>query len=416
MDPDLIVILVLLLFSGFFSASETALMSVTPAKVRTLVDSKKNGSRILAKLKEQHHRTLITILVGNNFVNIAAASMTTLYVTEQFNSHMVGLATGILTLVVLIFGEIIPKSMATNYAKPIALLFAPPLYALSVVLSPIIWLLDKFVSIIIRLLGAQEDHVTDEELIAMASIGEEQGSIDEHERELIENVLEFNDIKVEEIMTPRVHMDAMPEDYTLHEASQFVINHTRSRLPIYRDSVDHIVGILSIKTLVKALHEEEEKETTLRQIDLHKPLKVPAKLSIQKLFHQFKTKKTHMAIVMDEHGGVAGLITLEDLLEELVGDIQDEADEEEDNIKEVKNGVYELSGLTELWELSELTGLEFEWPDHKTIGFLFSEKLGHLPHTGQKINVENWQLKVTQMMRHTILKVELRKKTKKKKA
>lgn len=408
MDPDLLLVLLLLALSGFFSASETALMTLSPAKVRTLVEAKKPGANYLAKLKAQHHRTLITILVGNNLVNILAASLTTVVLAQAFGSAAVGIATGLITLVVLIFGEVVPKSMATTYAKPIACFVAPPLHFLSIVLTPVIWVLDLMINTLLRLLGTtKQKQVTDEELIAMASIGAEEGSIDEHERELIENVLEFNDIRVEEIMTPRVHVAALPEDHDLDSATEFVLHHTYSRIPVYRDTIDNIVGILSMKELLRHRHDDEEpSETTLRQVDLHKVLKVSLNTPIHELFHQFKSKKTHMAIVIDEHGGTAGLVTLEDLLEELVGDIEDEADTQEERIKEIKNGHYELSGRVELDEIHELTGLEFDYPEYKTISFLLTEKMGKLPKMGQKVRIDSWEFKVTKMWRHTILKVE----------
>ena len=364
-----------------------------------------------------HHRTLITILVGNNFVNIAAAALTTVIVTERYGSTAVGAATGILTLLVLIFGEIVPKSLATAYTKQLSLIFAPPLYLLTLILIPIIWILDKLVQILLTLVGSgKQKQVTDEELIAMAAIGEEEGSIDEHERELIENVLEFNDIRVEEIMTPRVHINAMPETYNLDEATKFVIHHTHSRIPVYRRTIDNISGIVSLKELLKQLHDEDQKDLTsitLRQVDLMNPLKVAGSTPIHELFHQFKSKKTHMAIVLDEHGGTAGLITMEDLLEEIVGDIEDEEDQEDNRIKALANGEYEFSGRVELDELTELTDLEFDYPEYKTLNFLFTEKLGHLPKKGQKIIIEDWEFQITQMWRHTVLKVHAKKVEKK---
>ncbi|MBT5517014.1 HlyC/CorC family transporter [Candidatus Peregrinibacteria bacterium] len=411
MDYQILIIIGLLFLSGFFSASETALMTITPAKVRTLVDSKKPGSKYLALLKKHHHKTLISILIGNNLVNITAASLTTLLMTDYYGSAAVGVATGLLTIVVLIFGEVIPKSLATTYANKLSLLVAPILFWFAIIITPLIWILDGLVKFLLLLLGTKKQkQVTDEELIAMAAIGEEEGTIDEHERELIENVLEFNDIRVEEIMTPRVHMDAMPEDHSVAEAAQFIIHKTHSRIPVYRETVDNIVGILTVKELIKCMHNDDDtEELTVRQIKTATPLKVLHSMPIHDLFHQFKTKRTHMAIVIDEHGGTAGLITMEDLLEELVGDIEDEEDSTEDRIKTIGDGVFELSGRVELDELHELTGLEFNHPEYKTVSFLITEQMGRLPRKGQSVEIEGWSFKVTQMWRHTIFKVELKK-------
>jgi len=410
-DSDLIIIIVLLALSGFFSASETALMSISPAKVRTLVEAGKPGSKYLAKLKHEHHKTLITILVGNNFVNIAAASLTTLLMTEYFDSAAVGIATGVLTVVILIFGEIVPKSLATTYAKRPSLFVSPILYYLGLILTPIIWIFDGLVKLILKCIGSKKQvQVTEEELIAMASIGEEEGTIDKNERELIENVLEFNDIKVEGIMTPRTHINALPEEQDLEKATEFVLHHPHSRIPIYRGSMDNIVGILSLKDLLKEVHAAEEPDDiTLRQIELQKPLKVSNDLSIQQLFYQFKNKRTHMAVVFDEKGKTIGIITMEDLLEELVGDIEDETDDNEAHIKALEDGKYELNGRLELDELTDLTGLKFNHPEYKTLSFLIIDELGYLPKKGQNIMIGVWEFKITQMHRHTILKVQLQK-------
>ena len=388
-------------------------MSLSPAKVRTLVQGRRRGSKYLAKLKQAHHRTLITILVGNNFVNIAAASLTTVLFTEIFDSSAVGYSTGILTVIVLIFGEIVPKSFATTYSERLSLLLAFPLYALGILLMPIIFILDVLVRTLLTLTGSDDRQlVTDEELIAMASIGEEEGSLDSHERELIENVLEFNDIHVQEIMTPRVHIDAMPEDYDLDEAANFVVHHTHSRIPVYRETLDNIVGICSVKNLLTQRHdlsEDDHDEVTLRNIDLRAPLRVPTTMKVQDLFKKFKKERTHIAIVVDKDKRTAGLVTMEDLIEEIVGDILDEEDHEEaSRIKEIKPGVYSMSGRVELDELMDLTDLEFDFPEYKTLSFILIEHLGQLPRKGQRIIIENWSFKVTHLYTDTILHVEAR--------
>lgn len=385
-------------------------MSLSPAQVRTLVEAKVKGAHQLAELKKNYHRTLITILLISSFTNTAASALMTVIMTDAFGSAGLGIATGIVTALVLIFGDITPKSLASSHAKLLAPIFAPPLYVMGVILAPLIYVLDILIALVHRLLGTKKHaEVTDEELLAMASIGAEEGSIDKQELELIENALEFNDIQVGDIMTPRVHMDALHEDQDLQTATEFVMNHTHTRIPVYRETIDNIVGILSIKTLLKAHHEEEDPdEVTLRQIELLKPVKVPDNMHVSELFREFKRKRQHMAIVLDEHGGTAGLVTMEDLLEELVGDIEDEQDLAEENIKKLSEGLYELSGRVELDDLAELTGLEFDHPEYKTVSFLIVDALGYLPREGQSIAIENWQFTVKHMLRNTILKVELR--------
>ncbi|MFA4831567.1 MAG: hemolysin family protein [Candidatus Gracilibacteria bacterium] len=409
MEIEIALVVFLIALSAVSSASETALISLTPAQVRTLVEAKKHGANYLAKLKQQHHKTLILILVWNNFVNIAASALTTVMMTKLFHSAGVGIAMGVLTVLILVFGEILPKSLATAHAKGIGCFVAPAIYFLGVIMTPIIWLLDLVVSGFLKLFGVKHHiQVTDEELIAMASIGAEEGSIDEHELELIENALEFNDIPVEGIMTPRVHVDALPETLKLDEATEFAVNHTHTRIPVYRDNIDHIVGILSLKELLKQYHTQENpEETSLRQVNLLTPLKVPHTMKVQELFRQFKKKRMHMAVVIDEYGGTLGIVTMEDLLEELVGDIEDEQDLEEEHIKKISDHVYELSGRVELDDLAKIMKVEFEHPGYKTVSFLIIDTLGYLPHEGQSVVFENWQFTVTHMLRSTILKVKL---------
>ena len=412
MDPALGLGLIILfvLLSALFATAETAISFLSPAKVRTLLEEKRAGAPELNWLKKNYHRTLIAVLLGNTFVDTLAAGVATLLITEHFDSIYLGLASGVLTIVSLIFGEALPKAMASVHAQQIGLLVSRPIRLYVLILTPLVWVLDKFINFALKLLGTSKQvQVTDEELIAMASIGAEEGSIEKHELEWIENALEFNDIQVEGIMTPRIHIDALPETYDLDDAAEFIVNHTHTRIPVYRENVDHIVGILSVKELLKQYHQQEKpKETTLRQIQLHAPLKVPHTLSIRDLFHQFKRKHVHMAIVLDEHGGTAGLVTMEDLLEELVGDIEDE-DDLEVKAKKLDKNTYELSGRTELDEVAELTGLEFDYPEYKTVSFLITELLGSLAKEGEKIRIKKWEFTVTKMLRNTILTVLLKK-------
>lgn len=412
MDPALGLSLILLfvLLSAFFAAAETSIGSLSPAKVRALLDEERTEAIQLDWLKKNYHPTLIAVLLGNTFVDTLAAGVATLLVTEHFDSIYLGITSGLLTIVSLIFGEALPKAIASSHAERIGLLMSRPVRLFVLVLTPLIWILDRFINFALRLLGnPKQAQVTDEELIAMASIGAEEGSIEKHELEWIENALEFNDIQVEGIMTPRIHIDALPETFDLDDAAEFIVNHTHTRIPVYRENADHIVGILSVKELLKQYHQQEKpNEVTLRQIHLMTPLKVQHSMSIRDLFHTFKRKHMHMAIVLDEHGGTAGLVTMEDLLEELVGDIEDEEDTEE-RVKKLGRNEYELSGRAELDELSELTGLEFDYPEYKTVSFLINETLGAIAKEGEKIRIEKWEFTVTKMLRNTILTVHLKK-------
>lgn len=409
MDPlGLLIVSLLLLVSALFSACETAIISISPARVRALADQKLYGSYYLKRLKDNEHKTLITILLWNNLLNIAASAYTTVILTVAFGPAGIGIATASMTVLILIFGEIIPKTVASKYAKNVLLFFSAPLFFLEIMIRPIIWLLDLIVKLFFKIFGANhEKMVSDEELIAMVSIGEEEGTLEKNEKEFIENVLSFNDIRVEEIMTHRVHVDAMPEDLTVKQAAEFMVNHSHTRIPVYRDTIDNIVGIITHRELLEHFTDDDI-EKKLRQVTLRNPLKIAQSMLIDDLFVLFNKQHRMMAIVLDEHGGTAGLITMEDLLEELVGEIVDESDIEEDEIRKLDTNEYEITGKLHLDQLAEITGLVFEYPEYKTVNFLLIEKLGHIPKKGEKLHVSGWEFTVTQLYRSTVLKVHLK--------
>ena len=241
--------------------------------------------------------------------------------------------------------------------------------------------------------------VTEDELKAMVTIGVEEGELENRERELIENVLEFTDTRVDDIMTPRVEIEALPESTSVKEAADFIVSHGFSRIPVYRKSLDHVVGIVTINEVLEAMHSEEDNKT-LKQIDPSKALKVPHSMKINRIFHLFQKKRSHMAIVLDEHSGTAGLITLEDVLEEIVGEIIDESDMAEDHYKKISDNTILASGKAVLEDLSRELDIVFPQPDHKTISFLVVEKLGRFPRKGEVIKFDKFEIKVLMLDRN----------------
>lgn len=397
MASQILILLILLVLSGFFSASETALMSLSHAQVRTMTQKKKPGAIIVKRLTAHPHKLLITILVGNNLVNVWASVYAAFVFEQIFDSMAIALVTAIMTFFILMFGEIIPKSFATTHNKRFSRLVAPPLLGLQTILWPIIWILEKCIAILIKAFGGKSKHlqkkVTEEELKAMVSIGAEEGSIEHREKELIENVLEFTDTRVEEIMTPRIEIEALPESTSVKEAAEFIVNHSFSRIPVYRKSVDHIVGVVNVKEVLEAMSDQEGSKT-LGQIHPAKALKVPHSMQISRLFHLFQKKRTHMAIVLDEHGGTFGLITLEDVLEEIVGEIIDETDIDEAHYKKISDDTVLASGRAVLEDLSKELDIVFPQPDHKTISYMIVEKLGRFPKKGEVIKFDKFEVKV----------------------
>lgn len=414
MTAQIIFLLVLLALSGFFSGSETAIISLSDAKVRQLAKEKKRGSATLSLLKQDPHKLLITILIGNNLVNIGASVLATVVFTDFFGSTGLGIATGVMTLLVLIFGEITPKSFATKYSVGISLFVAKPLYILQVLLSPIIWIMDKIVKFLMNMMGSEynEEDVSEEEIKALIELGAEKGSIEKREKELLKNILQFNDITVEEVMTPRVSIEALSEDSTLQEAIDFVIKKSHSRIPVYEDTIDNVVGIVTIKDILM-FSEQYNDNKKLGNCELKKPLIVPVSKKIDVLFKEFQKARTHLAIVLDEYGGTAGLVTLEDLLEEIVGEIIDESDVEEMPIKSVSDYEIEAHGVTKLEDINDYLGITIKGHEKEAVSALILDKLNRFPKTGEVIEFPNAKIKVLKMHDNKIMRVSVEKKNKK---
>lgn len=408
MTTEIILLVLLLFLSGFFSASETSLISLSPAKVRAMVEQKKSGARFVERLKAHPHKLLITILVGNNLVNIMASVYATIVFQRVLGSSALGIITGILTLFILIFGEIVPKSFAQTYTKPIARLIAPPLYLLYLVLTPVVWILDLLVKGLLHLSPTtHQHHVTEDELKAFVSIGAEEGSIEKGEQELIENVLDFNDTIAEEIMVPRVDIHALPITSTVSQAADFSMKSRHSRIPVYRDSVDNIVGILTVKDIIAHTH-QGQLETPLSKLELMKPFKIPASKKINRLFHEFQRRRTHLAIVLDEHGGTVGLITLEDILEEIVGDIVDEYDEDEkQELSKVGTMEVKATGRALIEDINDALDILIPCPEHRTISYYITEKLGRFPKQGEILKGREFVIYVDKMADHVIAEVTI---------
>jgi CBS domain containing-hemolysin-like protein len=375
-----ILLLGLLALSAFFSASETAFLSISKAKA---LDWAKEGGRIgglIQRMKDDPHRLFTTLRIGNHLANIAASSLATLIALQLVSSHAFSIATGVMTLVILIFGEIFPKSVAVRNNLLIARLAIFPVYWLSRLFYPLVLLLNFIPRMTERIQG--KPRVTEAELLTMVEAVEEDGQIKEQEKELIHNIFEFDDTSASEIMTPRADMFVVDIHTQLDLPEIFRSGFTR--IPVIDGDMDHIVGILNIKDLL--LHPS----TGLQPIDLRKimrePYFVPMHKKLDKLLQGFKRRKQHMAIVVDEHGGVSGLITLEDALEEIVGEIIDETDIIEPTIVNVAPGEWRVMGKTEIGEVNEK--LQMNIPDTGTYdtfsGYVLNQT-GRIPREEEEI-------------------------------
>ena len=329
----------------------------------------------------------------------------------MFEDSGVGIATGLMTFLILIFGEITPKAFAHENASFIALHVARPVRYLQILLWPVVWFFERIVDLVNKIMGVEKEYsVTEGELVAMLKIGAKEGSIEKQEKEFIENVLDFNDIKVEEVMTPRVAIDALNIDMTLSEAIDFAIQHPHSRLPVCDGDMDHIVGVLTIKNLLQ-FYKDYSGHKKLSNLTIPRQLEVPYSKTIDSVFKDFQNQRVHMAIVIDEFGGTAGLITMEDVLEEIVGDIHDETDLVERPFEVVNAKTIIVSGDVELEVINDFFKQEFGPNDHDTVNSLVTDKLERFPRQDEIVKFEKGTVKVLELDGNVIKRARVRVRT-----
>jgi putative hemolysin len=389
---QIVVLSVLLLLSGFFSSAETALFSISRAKARHIAKEKGFTNTLIKKMKDDPHRLLSTILIGNNLVNVGAAALATAIAIELMADHAVGIATGLMTALILIFGEIIPKSIATRNNLLIARLVIMPLYWLSILFSPIIYLLN-FIPRLARKVQ-RKSRVTEEELMTFVEVVEEEGGIEEEEKELIHNIFEFDDTSASEIMTPRADMFVINVDEEL--VLEEIIRSGFSRIPVIEEDIDHVIGILNIKDLF--MHQvTSAKQADARSV-MSEPYFVPENKKLDHLLQEFKRRKQHIAIVVDEHGGVSGLITLEDALEEIVGEIVDETDKVEPHIVKLNRNEWRVLGKSEIEDVNDKLAMQIpDTKEYDTFSGYVLDLIGRIPHEKEDILLDNFVVTVNEM-------------------
>lgn len=404
MLTNLIILLTLIVLSAFFSASEVAFVSLSDAKVHSMVQQKMPKAKLIKKLTANSRRLLITILIGNNIVNIASASLATLIASDLFESAVLGLTTGIMTIIVLIFGEIVPKSYATNNPTRFAQFSARYLRLLQIVGAPIIFLFEG----ITRLTAGKEslEHVSEEELRAMAGMSAAQGAIKTQESKMIERLFQFNDIAAEDIMTPRVDMIYLKDTYTIDEAIDVIEEHGFTRFPVIREVPDDITGFVHSRDVLLAAKDPKKKKVT----DITRPiLHVPRQLPIDELLKEFQKAQTHMAVVMDEHGGTEGVATLEDVIEELVGEIADEHDVQEELIKRVDKETILVSGEVVIRDINDFFNVTIPGDPLNTVAELINETTQKVPRRGMTIRFDHIVMTIDSTRKKVIQTVTIKK-------
>lgn len=405
---QILIVIGLLALSAFFSSSETAMMAVNKIRVRNLADAGLSSAQTLMKVLDNQPKMLSAILIGNNIVNISASSLATILVTRAFGDMYVGVGTGILTLLVLIFGEITPKTSATLYSETMALRFAKPIYMIMQVLTPVIFIVDKLSQGVLRLLhvdpNKKQDAITEDELRTIVEVSHEEGVIESDEKKMIYNVFDFGDSVAKDIMVPRIDMTFIDVDATFSEVIEVFREVKYTRYPVYEETTDNVIGIINIKDLLLT---ENQKKFCIRDY-LREPLYTYEFKKTAELMVELRKTQNNIAIVLDEYGATAGLITLEDMLEEIVGEIRDEYDQdEEDEVREVSPDEYLVNGSAKLDDLNDRLGLELESEDYDSIGGLVIGLLDHLPEEGEEVDYGNLHLKVEEMDKNRIGKIRL---------
>ena len=405
---QLVIVIILLSASAFFSSAETALMTSNKLKMRNLADNGNKRAAKVLKVTENTDKMLSAILIGNNIVNLTASSISTALTLKIFGSKLVGIATGILTFLILVFGEITPKNVASKNAEDMALAYIGVISFLVTLLTPVIFIVNnvaKFVISIFNKNGDDNNAVTEEELRAMVEYSHEEGVIENEEKKMIVNVVDFGDTVAGDIMVPRVDMVMVDEKSSYEEILQVFREERYTRIPVYEETPDNVIGILNVKDFLLI----EDKENFIMKELLREPLYTYEYKKTSALMMDMRKTGANIVIVLDEYGITAGLITLEDMLEEIVGEIRDEFDADEDEgITKVSDLEYLIDGSTNLDDINDRIGLSLSSEEYESIGGLIMEKLGRLPVEGEIINFDNIVLTVKKMDHARIEKVCLK--------
>ncbi|MBZ2386903.1 hemolysin family protein [Anaerococcus murdochii] len=406
---ELIVIIVGVIGSAFFSSSETALTSLNVFKIRQMEENGVENSSLVRKLTDDIGKVLTTILIGNNIVNIATTTVATIFFTDLFGPSGAIISTIVLTLTILIFGEVTPKNIASSSSEKVALKVAKPIKFFDFILKPMSFFLQAITNFLTRLLIGENakkgDLVTEEDLKTIVDVSEEQGVINDQESEIINNVFEFGDSDVEDIMTARTNMEAIAVDMEDRELKDFLKNCKHSRIPVYGKSIDNIIGILHMKDIVAFI--AEDKALNIEEM-VRPAFYVYDNMHIFDLFKSMRGENVSLAIVIDEYGGTSGIVTIEDIVEELVGEIEDEYDTHLESILKINDKEYLVNPSIHINDFNDYFDTDLVQIKNDSIGGFLIDKIGRIPKLGDSIEEEGIKITVVQINRYKLemLKVE----------
>jgi len=410
LEYEIISLIVLIALSGFFSGLEVALVGTTRSKVRQMLNEKLPGATSLDKLKSNPSRMMASVNLGNNLVNVASTAIATDIALKMFESAGLAIAIGVMTFLILVFGEITPKTYCNANAAKIALRYSRVLLAFSYAFYPIVWMFEKITKGIINLIGSTEEppRLTEEEIKGVIEQGLQDNAIEKQESELVHGALNFDDIIIRSVMTPRTKMFTLNSKMLLFEALPMINKSGFSRIPIYGKNQDEIIGIINVRDVLKCL-EKEEKMISLQQIS-RKPIFVSQEKKVNDLLKEMQGRKSHMAIVLDEFGGVEGCVTLEDLVEEIVGEIHDETDVTKDSFQREGNSAIITNGDIEIDELNEIFKTSIpQGDDYATLSGLLHEKLRDIPKEGDKVIIDSLRIIIEKVLKNKPEKIRIEK-------
>lgn len=398
MDTDsiaqIIIIIILLLLSAFFSSAETAFTMVNKIRIRSLIEDGNKRAITVGKIIDNSGKMLSAILIGNNIVNISASALMTSLTIRLWGSYATGIATGVMTVLVLIFGEITPKTTATIYAEKFALVYAPVVYFIMFIFTPVIFIIDKLSGVILKLIhvDANNKHnkITEEELRTFVQVSHEDGVIESNEKKIINNLFDFGDTEAKDVMIPRIDMTLADVNTGYDDIIELFRETKYTRIPIYEGNPDNVIGILNIKDLILSQHNDFNIRSIMR-----KPFFTYEHKNTSELFNVMQRSSHSISIVLDEYGSTVGMITTEDLLEEIVGEIRDEYDTDEtDPFIKVGHYSYLVDGSYKLDDLNDSLNLKFTSEDNDSIGGFIIEKLDRFPDIGEQFDIDNVHFKI----------------------
>ncbi|CDB88848.1 putative uncharacterized protein [Clostridium sp. CAG:253] len=412
----LLILFILLLFSAFFSSAETCLTTVNKMRLKSMADEGNKKAALVLKLISNQTKMLSSILIGNNIVNLSASSLATTFAINlakksgfsNATSLITGAATGIITILVIIFGEILPKSIATMNADKMSLIYSKPIYTLTVILGPFAYIFDKFSKLLLKIFHidiTKQPAITENELRTIVDVSHKEGVIESEERQMITNVVDFGDSLAKDVMVPKMDVEFVELSLTYDELIESYSKEKFTRMPVYDDSRDNVVGIINLKDIF--FYQGDKKDFKISDVMREAYFTYEYK-KISELFFEMKEASIPMAIVLDEYGSTSGILTIEDLIEEIVGEIRDEYDaNEEDDITKTDDGDYILLGVAKLDDIDEELGIKIESEDYDSIAGHIINLLDHFPDAGETVSDDYAEYTVLEAAKNHIDKVKL---------